>query len=298
MRPITVSYLVAAFLSHNIWFSRFIPDKPYLKLIYKGYVGKRLNLDNPITYNEKLQWLKLYDRKPLYTQMVDKYEAKKYVATIIGDKYIIPTYGIWENFDEIDFDKLPNQFVLKTTHDSGGIVIVEDKNKFDIEKARKKINKSLSHKFFYINREWPYKNVKPRIIAEKFMENEETKDLKDYKWFCFGGTPHYLFIASDRQNPNEETKFDFYDMDFVHLPITNEHPNSEDGGTSPKSFDLMKKLASKLSTGLPQARIDFYEVNGQVYFGEITLSHWGGLGRFNPEEWDTTFGNLIELPNL
>lgn len=275
---------------------RFIPDEPYLKLMYRVRIGKRLNLENPQTFNEKLQWLKLHDRRPEYTTMVDKYEAKKYVASIIGEEYIIPTLGVWDTFDDIDFDALPDQFVLKCTHDSGGLVICRDKAALDIEAARKKINASLRTNFFWVGREWPYKDVKPRIIAEKYMEDNSNHELRDYKFFTFDGVAKALFIATDRGDETTDTKFDFFDMNFRHLDFTNGHPNANPPPHRPETFEKMRELADKLSAGIPQARIDFYEVNGRAYFGEITFSHWSGMKPFVPEEWDYTFGNWIEIP--
>ena len=272
-------------------------DEDFLKMQFKNVFGYDLNLDNPKTYSEKLQWLKLYDRNPLYTKLVDKYEVKKIVADIIGEQYIIPTLGVWDTFDEIDFDKFPDQFVLKCTHDSGGLVICNYKAGFDKNKARKKIEKCLKNDYYMQNREWPYKNVPRRIIAEKFMVDESGTELKDYKYFCFDGSVKAMFIASDRMNTNTETKFDFYDMDFNHLPFTNGHPNSDKTIAKPKSFDKMIELAEKLSVGMPQSRIDFYDINGQVYFGEITFFHWSGFKKFEPNEWDRTFGDWIKLPS-
>lgn len=253
-------------------------------------------MTDPITFNEKLQWLKLYDHKPVYTTMVDKYEAKQYVADRIGKEYIIPTLGVWDRFDEIDFSKLPDQFVLKCTHDSGGLVICKDKSQLDLDSARKKINNCLKRNYFWVGREWPYKNVKPRIIAEKYMEDPETKELRDYKFFCFNGVAKALFIASDRQTAGEETKFDFFDINFNHLPFTNGHPNAEIAPTKPDSFSEMVTLAEKLSKGIPHVRVDFYDVNGKVYFGELTFSHWSGFVPFRPKEWDEIFGSWIVLP--
>ena len=255
-----------------------------------------LDLDNPQTYNEKLQWQKLYDRRPEYTKMVDKYDAKEYVANIIGKEYIIPTLAVYDRVEDIDFDALPDQFVLKCTHDSGGIVICKDKSTLDIAAALKKLERGLKTNFYYQNREWPYKNVKPRIIAEQYMVDESGYELKDYKWFCFDGEPKALFIASDRGSDKEETKFDFFDMDFNHLPFTNGHPNASRPIMKPAGFDKMKELAAKLSKGLMQARIDFYDINGQVYFGEITFFHWSGMKPFVPREWDYIFGSYIKLP--
>lgn len=259
-------------------------------------MGRRLNLQNPQTFSEKLQWLKLYDRRPEYTTMVDKYAVKKYVSDKIGEQYIIPTLGVWESFDEIDFSKLPNQFVLKCTHDSGGLVICKNKNTFDIQDAKAKIEKSLKNNYYYSSREWPYKKVKPRIIAEEYMEDTQTSELRDYKFFCFNGKVKMLFIASDRQSKNEETKFDFFDIDFKHIDVRNGHPNASVPPEKPSQFELMKTLAEKLSVDIPQVRVDFYEVDGRVYFGEITFFHWGGFVPFEPSKWDKTFGDWIELP--
>lgn len=237
---------------------------------------KKLNLKAPETYTEKLQWLKLYDRRPEYVKMVDKYEVKKYVADIIGEEYIIPTLGVWDRFEDIDFDALPDQFVLKCTHDSGGLAICKDKSTFDIAAAKEKIEKSLKENYYWHSREWPYKNVNPRIIAEVYMEDETTQELRDYKFFAFDGTVKALFIASERYAA-EETKFDFFDENFNHLPFTNGHPNAKIMPEKPVTFEKMKQLAAKLSAGIPQVRVDFYEVNGKIYFGELTFAHWGGL---------------------
>jgi len=271
-------------------------DKAYISLKYWYHFKKIPKLKNPQTFNEKIQWLKLYDRKPIYSTMVDKYEAKLYIKGIIGDKYIIPSYGVWDSFEDINFDMLPNQFVLKTTHDCGGVVICTDKGKFNKEKARVHLEAHLKRNYYYEGREWPYKNVKPRILAEKYMENESSKDLKDYKFFCFDGKVKALFVAADRQSQNEETKFDFYDEQFNHLDIRNGHPNSERPIEKPINFELMKELASKLSKGFPHLRVDFYEVNGEVYIGELTFSHYSGMIPFEPEQWDYIFGSWIRLP--
>jgi hypothetical protein len=271
-------------------------DELFLRLKWKLKMGYPINLDNPHTFNEKLQWLKLHDRKPIYATMVDKYEAKKYVANIIGEEYIIPTLAVYDRVEDIDFDALPNQFVLKCTHDSGGLVICRDKSKLDKKSAIKKLRKYLKRTYFWQNREWPYKNVNPRIIAEQYMEDKGTKELRDYKFFCFNGIMKALFIASDRQTEGEETKFDFFDADFRHLDIRNGHPNADMPPAKPETFDKMKKMAEKLSEHIPHLRVDFYEVNGKAYFGELTFSHWSGMKLFNPEKWDMEFGQWIALP--
>ena len=284
-----------SFLDHRGMFD-FLDDKLYLELSYRAVFGKKLDLVNPKTYSEKLQWLKLYDHRPEYSSMVDKYEVKRYVSERIGAEHVIPTLGVWDSFDQIDFSLLPNQFVLKCTHDSGGLVICKDKESFDVRKAENKIRKSLQHNYFLSGREWPYKNVKPRILAETYMEDPEDMELRDYKFFAFDGEVKALFIATDRGDQSKETKFDFFDADFVHLPLTNGHPNAQKCPHKPACFDEMKHYASLLSKDIPQARIDFYEVRGKVYFGEITFCHWSGFKPFDPPEWDLRFGEWIKLP--
>lgn len=272
-----------------------IPDKIYLRCLFRLRVGYKLNLKNPTSFNEKLQWLKIYNRHNLQTKMVDKAEVKKYVAELIGEEYIIPTIAVYDTPDQIDFESLPNQFVLKCTHDSGGVVVCKDKSTLNKDEVRAKFGRWLKTNYFYQNREWPYKNVKPRIIAEQYMEDESGYELKDYKWFCFNGEPKVLFIAADRGMENEETKFDFYDMDFNHLPFTNGHPNASKLPRKPKGFDQMKELAAKLSVGEPHVRVDFYDINGCVYFGELTFYHWSGMVPFEPQEWDYIFGSWIKI---
>lgn len=269
-------------------------DRKYIEYVWKHRMNYPLNLDNPRRYNEKLQWMKLYDRRDIYTKMVDKYEAKEYVQDIIGSEYVIPTIAVWNNTDEIEWDKLPNQFVLKCTHDSGGLVICKNKAMLDRNKAIAKLKKSLQNDFYMAAREWPYKNVPRRIIAEQYMEDEKTKELRDYKFFCFNGEPKALFIATDRQN-REEPYFDFFDMEFNHLNMRHGHPNAPVLPEKPSQFDLMKQLAAKLSKGYPQLRVDLYEVNGKVYFGELTLFHHTGMVNFEPASWDDTFGSWIDL---
>lgn len=276
--------------------SFLFPDKIYLQMMFPIRVGYRLNLENPKTYNEKLQWLKLNYRKPIMSQMVDKYAAKEYVAKLIGEEHIIKTLGVWDIFDEIDFDSLPNQFVIKCTHDSGGVLVCRDKSTLNIKAAKKMFDKAISTNNFLHNREWPYLNVPHRIIAEQYMVDESGYELKDYKWFCFDGEPKALFIASDRQVQGEETKFDFFDMDFNHLPFTNGHPNASRAILKPQGFEEMKRLAAVLSKGYPHLRVDFYDINGKIYFGELTFYHWSGMTPFNPVEWDYKFGEWIKLP--
>ena len=271
-------------------------DQLSVLLKWKWYnMPYKLNLKNPQTYNEKLQWLKLHDRNPLYTTLVDKYAVKKYVADKIGEEYIIPTIGVWDKVEQIDWGALPDRFVIKCTHDSGGLVICKDKAKLNIQEASNKLNYFLKRNYYKENREWPYKNVPHRLIAEEFKEDSKTKELRDYKFFCFDGTPKALFIATNRMKSDEETTFDFFDMDYVHMPFTNGHPNAKIAPSKPVCFDKMKSLAAELSKGIPHVRVDFYEVDEQVYFGEMTFYHWSGFVPFNPLSWDKTFGDWINI---
>lgn len=272
-----------------------LSDEAFIRMKYKAKMGKNLNLSKPITYNEKLQWIKLYDHNPLYTTLVDKYEVKRYVENIIGADYIIPTLGVWDDFDDIDFSKLPNQFVLKCTHDSGGIVICKDKSKLNLAEAKAKIEKCLKRNFFAFGREWPYKNVKPRIIAEQYMEDSKTKELRDYKFFAFDGVVRALFVATGRQNEGEDVKFDFFDENYNHLPFRQGHENAIELPEKAICFEKMKELASVLSKGLKEVRVDLYEVDGKIYFGEMTFFHHGGWTPFDPDEWDYKFGEWIDL---
>lgn len=279
--------------------SRLLPDKPYLSLKFLKEFGTFPNWKNPQTFSEKLQWLKLYDRKPEYTMMVDKYAVKDYVASRIGSKYVIPTLGVWDKLEDIEWNKLPNQFVLKTTHGGGneGVVICRDKTTFDRQKAIRVLQESLLCDLFEIWREWPYKNVPKRIIAEKFIEpNPETKDLSDYKFFCFDGEVKGLFVATERQNPNEEVKFDFFDADYNHLPFRQGHDHAKVMPPKPKNFELMKQLSERLSKGLTHVRVDLYDVGDKVFFGEMTFFHFSGMVKFEPEEWDYKIGEWLNLP--
>jgi len=268
-------------------------DETYLKWRFYHGLHKWPNLKNPQTFNEKLNWLKLHSKNPLYTQLVDKYAVKEWIGKQnIGIK-LIPTLGIWDDFDSIDFEKLPNQFVLKCTHDSGGLIICKNKKKLDRHSARLKIEKCLKQNFFYRGREYPYKHVKPRIIAEQYMVDESGTELKDYKFFCFNGEPKMFFVASDRPFA---TKFDFFDLDFNHLPFHNGHPWAVKPINKPEHFEEMIEYARKLSKGFPHVRIDFYNINGDIYFGEMTFFHNSGFVSFEPQEWDYKIGEWLKLP--
>ena len=271
-------------------------DEKFLKKKFRYSLGYELNLNNPQTFNEKLQWLKLYDHRPEYTTMVDKYAVKKYVADKIGEQYIIPTLGVWDKFDDIDFEKLPNQFVMKCTHDSGGLVICRDKSKFNILTARKKINRCIKRNYYWIGREWSYKNVKPRIIAERYMECSDSSFLKDYKFFCFNGKVEFLYLSEGLENHNT-ARISYVTLDWKQADFyRNDYKPFNKLPPKPINFDKMVKLAEILSEDIPFLRVDFYEINGKIYFGELTLYTGAGFTKFEPESADIKIGNLLKLP--
>lgn len=281
----------------NKLFGKLFSDKLSLRLLFKIRMGRKLNLENPQTFNEKLQWLKLYDRKPIYTTMVDKYAVKEYVAERIGEEYIIPTLGVWDNFEAIDFDELPKQFVLKCTHDSGGLVICRDKDKLDKEAAKAKISASLKQNFYYHTREWPYKNVPPRIIAEQYMtDSPDSNDFSDYKFFCFDGKVDCVMVCLERSSG--DTKFYFFDRDWNLKRLNIRGKNAPEGFTIPKPecMDEMFEIAAKLSQGVSYLRVDLYQSNGRVYFGELTFFPQSGFDANLLPETDEYFGRLLQLP--
>jgi hypothetical protein len=272
----------------------FIPDKLAINVLYRIRMKKKLNLKQPITFNEKLQWLKLYDRRPTYGLLVDKYDVRQYICETIGTEYLVPLLGVWDNFDDIDFANLPNQFVLKCTHDSGGVVICKDKHNFDIEAAKIKINKSFKNNFYYVGREWPYKNLKPRIIAEVYMVDESGTELKDYKIFTFKSKAKLIQVDFDRYNGH---KRNLYTTDWEFIDAEIEYPSNKDVNIKrPKKLLEMINLSEKLSEGIPHVRIDFYSIDDKVYFGEMTFYHGSGLERFYPEKLNIQMGDWIELP--
>ena len=273
------------------------PDKIYLKLMFRCKMGYWMNFDNPTTFSEKLQWLKLYNHNPLYTTLVDKYAVKKWVADKIGETHIIPMLGVWNNAKEIDFESLPNQFVLKTTNGGGGnVVICKDKSKFDREKAIVQLNQSLRNSIYNNYREWPYKNVPPRIIAEKYME-DESGELRDYKVFCFNGTPKIFLLYKDRYD-EKKMKIDFFDEQKNWLDLTHpEFDRSTEKPALPDCYEKIFSLAKTLSQSIPFVRCDFYIVNDSIYFGEMTFYPTSGFASYKPFSWEKKMGSWIHLPN-
>lgn len=279
------------------WTWRLWSDASYLKLYYFFNMKKTLPLKNPKTYNEKLQWLKLYDHNPLYTQLVDKFEVKQYVTERIGREYVAHVLGTWDSPEDVSFDALPDSFVLKTTHGGGnvGIIIIKDKSKTDIEKVRSDLKEAMMYDLYKLSKEWPYKNVRRRIFAEEYLEDKETGELRDYKFFCFDGKVKAMFVATERQT-REEPFFNFFDENYNILEIKQGHPRATVPPAKPKLFEQMKSIAEVLSKGLPHVRVDLYQANGKIYFGEFTFYHFGGVVPFEPVEWDALLGSWLQLP--
>ncbi len=275
-------------------FLKNMDDAKYLKMQYKLKFKKELNLEHPKTFNEKIQWLKINDRNPEYTKWVDKYEVRKIIADKIGEEYLIPLLGVYNSTNEIDFDKLPNQFVLKCTHDSGGIIVCTDKSKLNQGEVKKRLNKRLKTNFYWSGREWPYKDVKPRIVCEQYMTDESGWELKDYKVFCFNGKPKYIEVDYNRYVSH---KLNLYDTEWNFIDAYLTSPNDKDVEIlKPKKLELMLELAARLAENTIFLRVDFYSIEDRLYCGEITLSPGSGFVEFHPEEMDLTMGNDMVLP--
>ena len=282
---------------HNpSWLLKFIPDRLFLKIKYRIKVGRRLDLENPATFTEKIQWLKLYERNPLYTRMVDKYEAKEYVGSVIGDRYVIPNIGVWEKAEDIDFDSLPEQFVIKCTHDSGGLVICKDKSKLDIAAARELLRSCMKRNWFYFSREYAYKQISPRIIAEEYLENDSKEGLHDYKVWCFDGEPRYIQYVTGRIGRHSYEGF--YDTDWNLQPFTYHNPPVMSEIPRPERLDELIGISRRLAQGLPFLRADFYILSdGTIRFGELTFYPNGGFDIWTPADTDAMMGKLMSLQN-
>ncbi len=275
--------------------ARFLPDKLYLSIKYRVHMGYWMDWDNPCTYNEKLQWLKINYRRRDFTTMVDKAAVKEFVLKKIGADYVIPTINIFDSVEKIDFENLPDKFVLKCTHDSGGLVVCTDKSKLDVAWAKKKLKKALNKSYVTQNREYPYKSVPRRVIAEPFLEEPEYGELRDFKFYCYDGLPKYLLVASGRQK--KQKRFDYFDLDWNHLPVYDEGcPNSDITPVKPKNFNKMIEIASILSKGIPHVRVDLYNVDGKIYFGELTFFDGCGCNHYVPKDYDRIFGDFLHLP--
>lgn len=285
------------FRSKMMYALSFLPDKMYLQLFYFATTRKFINFKNPKGFCEKIQWLKVNDRRPEYSQLVDKLAVRDHIAEVLGEEYLFPLLGKWESFQDIDFDSLPEQFVIKCNHDSGSTKVIKNKSLLtdeEINEMKEFYSARLKQDFYYAGREYPYKGIKPYIIAEQLMIDETApeKSIEDYKFFCFNGEPKVMFIATDRAT---DCKFDFFDMNFNHLDLVNIHPNADKPIPKPEKFDEMKELAAKLSQGMRHVRIDLYELNGKIYFGEYTFFHGGGFQLCHPEKWERQLGDWIDI---
>lgn len=282
-------------LAAGMGLTRWVGDEVHLRLMYRANMGCWPDLESPKTFNEKLQWLKLHDRNPLYTTLVDKYRVKQWVSDRIGEQYVTKTYDVWDSVDEIDLSGLPDRFVLKTNHDCGGIAICGDRAAFDFGAAKKKLDAHLHTNYFWRTREWPYKNVKPCIFAEEYLEPNPVKnDLVDYKIMCFGGKARCAFTCEGRGEG--DLRVDFFDLDWNRLPFTRHYPNSDSPVPRPAGLERMIELSERLSQDIPFVRVDFYEVGSDLYFGEMTFYPGSGMEEFNPEQWDEELGTWVELP--
>ena len=276
-------------------FFRFLPDMVFLRIKYRLLMKRKLNLRNPKAFNEKIQWLKVYDRKPEYTSLVDKYAARKFVGGLIGEEYLVPLIGVYQKFEDIDFNILPGEFVLKPNHTSGDIFLCGDKSKLNHKKLKSLTEKWIKREFFWYGREWPYKNITPLIICEKFLRDDSIGEVRDYKFLCYDGEPKCSFVCSNRGKEGD-LKVDFFDVDWTRLPFERHYRRSEGDIPKPKNYETMLKFASKLSLNIPFLRVDFYECNDHLYFGELTFYPGSGFEEFSPESYDYLLGSWLQLP--
>lgn len=271
----------------------WVPDELHLKAMYRATMGKRLNLEDPVTFNEKLQWLKIHDRNPLYTTLVDKYRVKQWVADRIGEEHVTPTYAMWEHVEDIDISGLPERFVLKTNHDCGGVVICRNRAAFDLGAAKEKMAEHLKTNYFWRTREWPYKDVAPCIFAEEYLDSGESGDLHDFKILCFDGEPKFIELHKGRFSQHSQ---DWYDVNWNKLDIP--QPGllqSSEPDEPPVCLDKMVNLSRVLASGIPHVRVDWYVTDGRLLFGEMTLYDGAGFDGFERPGDDLMLGSMIDL---
>lgn len=292
--PAGILLLLHAHLRLDV--TNIIGEKLYLCIFYRRSTGKKLNIDDPKTFNEKIQWLKLHDRNSRYTKLVDKYDVRDFVSNVVGDEYLIPLLGVWDRLSDIDFSGLPDEFVLKSTHDSGGIVLCRDKSTLDWDAAQRKIQRRLKRNYYHNNREWPYKDVTPRIICEQLMKDNDQSDLMDYKIFCFNGVAKLIEVDLDRFTNH---KRNIYDTEWNFLPVSIKYQRDTDARIEkPAKLDEMLAVAEKLSKGIPHVRVDLYLINDRIYFGEMTFYHGSGVETFSPEAFGLEMGEWIDLSEI
>ena len=276
-------------------FTRILPDKAYVWLDFIRNLHRIPDLRNPSTFNEKLQWLKLYNHDPSYPKMADKLAMRGFVEKKAGAGHSVPVLGVWDCFDEIDFSSLPDTFVLKCNNDSGHYVICRDKRTMDMKAARKTITEGLKTNYYYQNREWVYKDIVPKVFAEQYLQQDSDDCLWDYKFFCFNGEPKIMYMEKEASESKTEA---FFDMEQNYLDLEMDDPRPDVPPQLPECFDLMRSLAEKLSEGIPFLRVDFFFINGQIYVGELTFYHQSGLTKMKPEIWDLKLGQWIRLPEI
>ncbi len=283
---------------NSIGFYDSLSDEKYLKKIYKIKVGRELNLDSPCTYTEKLQWLKLHDRKPVYTLMQDKFLVREYISKTIGEEYLIPLLGVWDDPEEINFDDLPDQFVLKCNHDCASVIICRDKSQFDMQAAIKELKNCLKRKYWLLGREWAYKDIQPKVIAEKYMQDGDNITLTDYKFFCCNGKVRMVMLTSGEAHTKERRQ-DLYDISFNKLSIKRGNfDNSQIAFKKPGNFKQMTDFAEEIAGNIPFIRVDFYSIDGNTYFGEIAFYPSGGFSEFQPTEWEERVGSWIDISEV
>lgn len=278
--------------------TKIVPDELHLRFMYRVVLGRKLRLEHPNTFNEKLQWLKLNDKNPLYTALVDKILVKEWVKESIGEEFVTPTIEIWDDVDDIDLKKLPNQFVLKTNHDCGGLAICHDKDSFNFDVAKRKIKKHLNRNYYWGCREWPYKDVVPKIFAEEYLESDSNLGMLDYKFYCFNGEPKFLYVSEGLDN-HETARISFLTMDWKFANFKRaDYVGFENLPNKPQSFSEMIELSKKLSSGIPFVRVDFFEHNSKPRFSEMTFHPCGGFMPFDPPEWDQKLGSMLDLGQI
>lgn len=278
----------------HIYYLNWLPERWWININYKKRLGKKMNWEKPTGFNAKLQWLKLYYRNPAYVTLSDKYLVRSYVSEQIGEEYLVPLLGVYDCFEDIDFDSLPNRFVLKCTHDSGSVVVCKDKSQLDVNKTKRFFKRKLDMNYYYTSREWAYKLVEPRIIGERYLVGDGNKGLNDYKFFCFSGEPRCILMVSDRFDGG--LKVDFYDTNWCLMPFKMQYPRSGKTFPKPQNYDKMLSLCRILSKDFPFVRVDFYESEGRIYFGELTFYPNGGFSEFWPDEYDEVLGSWLQLP--
>jgi len=273
---------------------RVVPASFFASLEYRLEMGKKLNLKNPHTLSEKVQWLKLNDRNPIYVRLMDKYEVRQYIKSEVGEQYLVPLIGLYDTVDEIPFEALPNQYVIKCTHDSGSVIFKNAANLISTQDIKTHLAKALQTNYYYQHREWGYKDIRPRVICEHLIHTRDGNQPRDYKYFCFDGEPRFLVVVTDRATG---AMMNFYDLEWNVLPVTQHYPPINYVLDRPGKFSAMIDIARKLAQGFRHMRVDMYlDAEENIFVGELTFYHFAGIVKFEPEEYDEYFGRFFHLP--